>query len=290
MTLGKIGFIGFGAMASRMGENLRRAGAEIAAYTPSGKGGDGALRFLATARDIAAWSDTVIVCVPDDAALATATQGPDGLIAGLSADTLVINTSSVSPEAAVALHDAASARGTCAVDAPVSGSTPEAEAGQLVVLAGGETDALERAAPVFAVIGKATIHAGPAGSGAKLKLVVNGIMGTGLSALAECVAYGLASGLNRSTLFDALDQVAVLSPHHKRKLKAAKVGDFAPQFPTRLMLKDMGLLLRGAEGVRVPVPTVAASTQMLALSARRHEQDDYAALIGVMEHLVANAP
>lgn len=283
-----IGFIGFGAMASRMGDNLKKAGYALVAYTPSGKGGDGSTPFLPSPADVAKKADIVLVCVPDDEALATAMYGENGALAGMHENQLLLNTSSVSPEATDALQKAGEEKGISVIDCPVSGSTPEAEAGALVVLAGGDDALIARAQPVFDCIGKTTVHAGPSGSGARLKLVINGIMGAGLAAVAETIAYGLAAGLDRSMLFDALGEVAVISPHHKRKIRAAKDGDFTPQFPTRLMQKDMRLLLDAGARLAVPMPTMAATTQQLSLTRRAAANEDYSALIGVMEHIVAN--
>jgi len=285
-----IGFVGFGAMASRMGANLVKAGYRIAAYTPSGKGGDGSTRFVPTPRALAQEADILIACVPDDEALASALHGPDGALAGLKAGGLLINTSTVAPETSVALAQECATRNIAVIDAPVAGSTPEAESGNLVILAGGTADEIARAQPVFDAIGRLTIHAGPAGSGSKLKLVINGIMGATLAVVAEGVTYGLAAGLDRSMLFDALDAVPIISPHHKRKLKAAKEGDFSPQFPTRLMQKDMRLLMTDAARQTAPLPAMAAATQSLSLTRRRHPNEDYSALFAVMESLVTNTP
>ncbi|WP_175576155.1 NAD(P)-dependent oxidoreductase [Novacetimonas hansenii] len=283
-----IGFIGFGAMASRMGANLRKAGYRIVAYTPSGRGGDGDVTFLPTPRTLAADADIVIACVPDDEALEQSMSGPDGVLAGMKAGGLLINTSSVAPETSIALATQAAAGGITVLDAPVAGSTPEAESANLVILVGGDAADVARAQPIFDAIGRLTIHAGPSGSGSKLKLVINGIMGATLSVVAEGVAYGLASGLERDMLFDALDAVPVISPHHKRKLKAAKTGDFSPQFPTRLMQKDMRLLLTDAARQMAPMPATAAATQSLSLTRRRYADKDYSALFAIMETMVAN--
>ncbi len=283
-----IGFIGLGAMASRMAVNLAKAGYKAVAYTPSGKGGNGDIAFLATAADVARTADIVLVCVPDDEALETCMYGAAGALAGMKSGGLVLNTSSVSPEATQALFEAGQKLGVTVIDCPVSGSTPEAEAAALVVLAGGSDDAMQRAKPVFDAIGRLTVHAGPPGSGARLKLVINAIMGAGLAAVAEAIAYGLAAGLDRSMLFDALDEMAVISPHHKRKIRMARTGDFAPQFPARLMQKDMRLFLDAAARLAVPVPTLAATTQQLSLTRRAAEDADYSALIGIMEKIVAN--
>lgn len=283
-----VGFIGFGAMACRMGENLRKAGYDIVAYTPSGKGGDGSVRFLPTPRALAQEADIVLVSVPDDEALDKSMSGPDGALAGMKSGGLLINTSSVAPETSVALAKQGAASGITVLDAPVAGSTPEAESGNLVVLVGGDAADVARAQPIFDAIGRLTIHAGPSGSGSKLKLVINGIMGATLSVVAEGVAYGLASGLERGMLFDALDAVPVISPHHKRKLKAAKAGDFSPQFPTRLMQKDMRLLMTDAARQMAPMPATAAATQSLSLTRRRYPNEDYSALFAIMEKMVAN--
>ena len=282
-----VGFVGYGAMASRMAQHIRDAGYEVVAYTPSAKGGhapDGA-KLLESARALAEASDIVMVSVPNDAALDVSSYGEQGILAGMRTGGLLINTSSVSPDASRRLAKAGTAQGVAVLDAPVSGSTPEAEAGALVVLVGGEVADVERARPILDAIGKTTVHAGAAGQGSVLKLVVNGIMGAGMTALAEAVGYGLVAGLDREMLLGALDGLAVISPHHKRKLKAASSGNISPQFPTALMHKDMGLLLADGAIHSVPLPTIAAATQLLALTKQHHAKDDYSAVLPVAEAL-----
>lgn len=285
----KIGFVGYGAMARRMAANLRRAGYAVAAYHPSGKKED-ETALLPSPRALAEASDVIILSVPNDSAENQSLQGENGLLAGLSPEKLVLDTSTVSPGQAEMLAKLAHEHGFAVLDTPVSGSTPEAESAQLVVLAGGPAEAVERARPILETIGRLVIHAGPAGAGARLKLVINGIMGATLGVIAEAVALGLAEGLERATLFDALQQVAVISPHHKRKLKAAEEGNFAPQFPTRLMSKDMGLAIDEGRRAGIALPALAIADQALALSNRLHADADYSALIGVLERGVANSP
>ncbi|WP_428392255.1 NAD(P)-dependent oxidoreductase [Lichenicoccus sp.] len=285
----KLGFVGYGAMASRMGKRLADAGWEVLAFAPGHEPGEDAhdIRYLKTAAALAAEVHTILVSVPDDAALDQAASGEDGFLAGARSGSLLIDVSSVSPSASIALSRRGAAQELAVLDAPVSGSTPEAEQGKLVVLVGGAAADVERAQPIFSVIGARTVHAGAAGQGSTLKLVVNGIMGAGLAALAEAIGYGLAAGLDRDVLYGALDGAAILSPHHTRKLNAARDADFAPQFPTALMDKDMGLLLADANAAGMPAPTLAAAAQSLTLSHPAHDGDDYSALIGVMEHLAA---
>lgn len=284
----KIGFIGYGAMARLMGANLRRAGYSVVAFAPSG--GKDETEMLPTPRAIAEAADVIILCVPNDAAENQSLNGENGMLAGISAGKLVLDTSTVSPEQALALAKTGAEHGFIVLEAPMSGSTPEAEKGELVMLAGGDAETLERAKPILDVIGKLTIHAGPIGSAARLKLVINGIMGATLNVVAEGVSFGLSAGLDREVLFDALQQVAIISPHHKRKLKMAQDKSFPSQFPTRLMSKDMGLLMDAGRKAGAFMPAMAIADQALALSNRRHADEDYSALLGAMEHSVANTP
>ncbi|GBQ97066.1 NAD(P)-dependent oxidoreductase [Asaia lannensis] len=286
---GKIGFVGYGAMGALMGCNLRQAGFEVSAYTPSGRQQDEATPVAKTARALAEASDILVLCVPNDAAVFASAEGEDGFLAGARPGTLVINCSTVSPEATAKLSELAQDKSLHFVDAPMSGSTPEAEKGELVMLVGATSQDLDRARPVLDAIGKLTIHAGEVGAGTRLKLVINGIMGATLNVIAEAVGYGLSSGLNRDMLYEALSQVAVISPHHKRKLGAAQKGDFSPQFPTRLMSKDMGLLIDAARRTHSFCPAIAIADQALALSAKRHANDDYAALLGAIEKSVVQS-
>ncbi|MGY8606490.1 NAD(P)-dependent oxidoreductase [Gluconobacter cerinus] len=284
----KIGFIGYGAMAQRMGANLRRAGYSVVAFAPSG--GKDETEMLPSPRAIAEAADVIILCVPNDAAENQSLQGENGMLAGISPGKLVLDTSTVSPEQALALAKIAAENGFVVLDAPMSGSTPEAETGDLVMLVGGDAETVERAKPILDVVGKLTIHAGPAGSAARLKLVVNGVMGATLNVIAEGVSYGLKAGIDRDVLFDTLQQVAVVSPHHKRKLKMGQDKSFPSQFPTRLMSKDMGLLIDAGRKVGAFMPAMAVADQALGLSNRQHADEDYSALIGAMEHSVANTP
>ena len=281
-----VGFIGYGAMARRMGAHLRANGHRIVAYVPSGRTSDEAATLLPTPRAVGEAADIVIICVPNDQALASSSYGDEGVLSGLRSGGLLINTSTVSPEATQTLVAAGARHGITVLDAPMSGSTPEAEKGELVMLVGGSAADLERARPVLACFSKSIVHAGPAGAGTRIKLVINGIMGATLDIIAEGVSYGLCAGLDRDVLYNTLQQVAVISPHHKRKLNAAQTCDFSPQFPTRLMSKDMNLLTNAGTTVGAFMPGMAVAAQALALSNRRHADEDYSALFGALEHSI----
>ncbi len=270
-----IGFIGFGAMAQRMGANLRAAGYPVMAYAEHQQDGERHGTPMEPLATLLPQAEVVIVSLPNDVILEQVLLGPDGVIARLQSGRLLINTSTNSPALALRLEEAGRARGIAVVEAPVSGSTPEAEKAQLVVLAGGEPEAVERARPILETLGKTMHHVGPTGQGAAIKLAINGLMGAGLAALAEALAYATRAGLDAEVLFEVFGDLAVLSPHHQRKLAALRDGDFAAQFPAALMHKDMGLLLAELNATYQGAPTLAAAAQQLALGAELHPDADY---------------
>ena len=289
--LHKLGFVGFGAMPRRMAARLRDASHSVTAFDIAHPDGElDGFKFASTPRSLAEGVDAVLVCVPDDHALAASTQAEDGALAGARPGQLLINFSTVSPDASRALADAASRHGVRYVEAPMSGSTPEAETGQLVLLAGGSEADVKAAAPILDVVGRLTVHTGPIGNGYVTKLIVNGVMALGTAALAEGLAYGVRSGVDRDVLIDTLSSLILVSEHHKRKLAMAKTGEFPAQFPTKLMAKDMGLLLDDARKCGAPMPSMAAASQLYAYASQSRPNQDYASAIAAMEDLVGVMP
>lgn len=286
-TSKKLGFVGFGAMARKMAPRLRDAGYAIVAFDPAHQEDaiDG-FPLLKSAASVARETDVIIVSVPADAALEQSVEGPEGVLKGAREGLLLIDTSTVSPDASRKLAEVAKKQGVRFIEAPVSGSTPEAETGKLVVLAGGEQADVEFAAPILDVIGHKTIYAGPAGQGLVMKLVVNGIMALATAALAEGICYGVTAGLDRGTLIDTLLGLSIIAEHDHPKLEMARQGAYPARFATRLLSKDLGLLLADAAKHGVPMGTMAAGAQLFSLATIKHANEDYAAAIAAMEELV----
>ncbi len=280
----RLGFVGFGAMSHRMAARLRDAGHPVTAFDVAHDGGEvDGFPLTDGAASLARQVDAILVTVPNDAALHESMIAPGGALEGAREGQVIINFSTVSPGASKALAEAAAAKGVGYVEAPMSGSTPEAESGKLVFLAGGTDADVAAAAPILDVIGRKTVHVGPVGDGAVTKLIINGVMALGTAALAEGLAYGASAGLDRETLIDVLSDLILVSEHHKRKLEMAKADSYPPQFPTKLMSKDMGLLLADA-GVRgASVPSMAAAAQLYAHAGKVRPDDDYASVIAVVE-------
>ena len=285
-TLQRLGFVGFGAMPRRMAARLRNASYSVIAFDVAHDGGEvDGFPLADSPASLTGQVDAILIGVPNDAAHHQSMIAPDGALQGAREGQLLINFSTVSPAASKALAAAAAAKGVGYVEAPMSGSTPEAESGKLVFLAGGSDADVTAARPILDTIGRQTVHVGAVGDGTVTKLIVNGVMALGTAALAEGLAYGARAGLDRDILIDVLSDLILVSEHHKRKLAMAKAGSYAPQFPTRLMSKDMGLLLEDARERGASMPSMAAAAQMYAYAGRVCPDNDYASAIAAMEAL-----
>jgi 3-hydroxyisobutyrate dehydrogenase-like beta-hydroxyacid dehydrogenase len=251
-------------------EDLERLGASIAE----------------SPRRLAESADIVLSSVTDDAALEQVMFGGEGALVGAQSGSVFIDLSSVHPRASVRLSEAGLARGVDVLDAPVSGSLPQAEQGQLVVFVGGEQLVYERCQALFGVLGKSAVYMGPRGSGAMTKLCVNALLGMGMQALAEAIALGERAGLPRGRLLEAFAETSVLSPSQRSKFDNIQRDEYPATFPQRLMFKDFSLILQRALELAVAMPATAAAAQVAATEhaheTAAHVDDDLSAVVRTM--------
>lgn len=289
----RVGFIGLGAMGSRMAGRLLAAHHDVVVYnrTPERTTAlvDLGATAAATPRQLAVGVDIVFSSVANDAALEEVMFGSDGALAGARAAATVIEMSTVNPRTSRRLHEAARKQGVAVLDAPVSGSTLQAEQGQLVIFVGGEADVYQKCQPLLAALGSKTFYMGPSGSGTTMKLCVNTLLGLGVQALAEAIALGAKAGLERERFLEVLGETAVVSPSQKAKLANARSETYPAAFAQRLMFKDFGLIVETALDLSVPMPATAAAVQVAAAEHARqvaaHSDEDFSVVIRAMEHL-----
>jgi 3-hydroxyisobutyrate dehydrogenase-like beta-hydroxyacid dehydrogenase len=198
---------------------------------------------------------------------------------------MIIEMSTVNPETSRELYRLGFAHGVSVLDVPVSGSTPAAEQGLLTLLGGGDEESFNCAKPIFTAISRQHFYLGPSGSGATLKLVVNTLLGVGMQAIAEAVAFGEKAGLDRQRLLDVLSKTAVITPAHLGKLTKALEHDYRPEFAVGLMNKDFRLILETASAVRAPMPAATAAFPVNAAEFANHPEYDFCAVIDRMEDL-----
>jgi 3-hydroxyisobutyrate dehydrogenase-like beta-hydroxyacid dehydrogenase len=193
--------------------------------------------------------------------------------------------STITPETSQQLYEAGRERGIHVLDVAVSGSTPAAESGALTLFGGGERHTFETITPIFPPIAKQWFYMGPTGSGVAMKLVVNTLLGVGMQAIAEAVALGGGLGLERNLLFDTLAKTAVVAPAHMGKLATAKINDYAPQFPVRLMHKDFLLIGVKAAKLGVAMPATVEAAKIAAAETSSGREEDFSAVIRAVERI-----
>jgi 3-hydroxyisobutyrate dehydrogenase len=200
----QITFLGQGAMGARMADRFEAAGHTVTRWNRSGA--------TQSAREAVADSDIVIAMLRDDEASRSVWLDPEsGALAGMKADALAIESSTLTVNWVNELAAAAKMQGRAFIDAPVLGSRPQAEAGQLIYLIGGETSDVARAEPVLAAIGGKQLHVGGTGKGAALKLIANTLFGIQVTAMAELIGRMSALGLDPAQAIELLGETPLLS-------------------------------------------------------------------------------
>ena len=285
----KLAFIGIGAMGHRMAVRLLKHGFSLTAYDRSAAKQNALIEYGGTVArslaELASGSDVVMSSLPDDEAVRSVYTGPQGVLAYIRPGSMIIEMSTVSPATSRELYGLGAACGVSVLDVPVSGSTPAAEEGTLVLLGGGDEDSFRAAEAIFNAISQQHFYLGPSGSGNTMKLVVNTLLGVGMQAIAEAVVLGEKGGLDRRRLLEVLSKTAVIAPAHVGKLTKAMENDYRPQFAVGLMNKDFRLILETAAAVRAPMPTAAAAFPINAAEFVDHPDDDFSAVIRLMENL-----
>src|SRR6266571_1398622 len=286
-----LGFIGMGHMGSHMAQRLLDAGYQLTVYDRTREKakalGQRGARVAQTSKDLAANCQVVLVCVTDDEAQHDVMFGPEGALAGIHADSIIIDLSTVSPDASRRLFQAAREQGVPMIDAAVSGSVPQVDQGSLVIFVGGEQETYEQCKPILDVLGQNSFSMGASGMGTTMKLVVNTLLGLGMQALAEAIALGEKAGIEKGLLLDVLGQTAVLTPGQKSKLENVRREQYPTNFALSLMHKDFSLVLSQAYNVSVSMPATAAAQQMYTAAMAKGMDADFSIMIQFMEELAS---
>ncbi len=284
-----IGFIGMGHMGSHMAQRLLDAGYQLTVYDRTKQKakalGQRGAQVAQTPKDLAATCQVVMACVTDDEGQQDVMFGPDGALAGVHGGSMMIDLSTVSPDASRRLFQAAKEKGVPMIDAAVSGSVPQVDQGSLVIFAGGDHKTFEQCKPILDVLGKNSFYMGASGMGTTMKLVVNTLLGLGMQALAEAITLGEKAGLEKSLLLDVLDQTAVLTPGQKSKLENVRREQYPTNFALSLMHKDFSLVLSRAYDLSLSMPATAAAQQMYTAAMAKGMDEDFSIMIKFMEEL-----
>ena len=279
----RIAFIGLGIMGGRMAANILKGGHDLSVYnrTP-GKAGaleKAGARAAKSPAEAADGAEIVFTMLADPHAVTETAMGRNGFLGGMAKGRLWVDSSTVNPSFSREMAAEAAKRGARFMDAPVTGSLPVAEKGELTFLVGAEAKDLEECTPILRLMGTTIRHMGGVGMGTSMKMVVNLLLGTAMAAFSEALAFGQALGFTRKELLDGLVGGAVTPPFIAGKRSKLETGTFAPEFPLRWMQKDLQLVSATAYELGVPMPTVGAVKEVFAMaSAAGLSNEDFSAV------------
>jgi 3-hydroxyisobutyrate dehydrogenase len=261
--MSKVAVLGLGAMGWRMAANLLKAGHVVTVWNRSPKAADALVAAGATlaASPLAAAQDAqfVIAMVRDDEASRDLWLAPDtGALEGLGRSAIAVESSTLTPGWIRRLGKEAAERGRTFLEAPVAGSRPQAETGQLVYFVGGDEAAAGRAEPILKAMGSAINYVGPLGTAALVKLTTNALMGVQVTALAEIIGLLKGAGADPARALKAIAGTPAWSPSANYLTGSMLAGTFAPLFPVDLIEKDFGYVLREIADPSA-APTIAAA-------------------------------
>jgi 3-hydroxyisobutyrate dehydrogenase len=283
MSKPKVAILGLGIMGSGMANRLLSANFPLTVYNrnrekciPFASAG----AFVAVSpREATSRSEIILSMVGDDAASRDVWLGESGALAGASPNAVLIESSTLSGGWIQELAAKAASRGCRFLDAPVTGTKPHAASGELLFLVGGSAEALDAARPVFSVLGRDTVHLGPVGSGAMMKLVNNFLCGVQAASLGEAVSMIDAGGLDRAKALSILTGGAPGSGIVKRVAERVAANDFTPNFALHWMAKDLTYALREASDKGLSLQTAAAALAIFQSAiAEGYGDEDFSAV------------
>jgi 3-hydroxyisobutyrate dehydrogenase len=279
MSKPHVAIMGLGIMGSGMAGRILSAGFRLSVYN---RNPDKAQSFVEkgaqlakSPREAASQADVVISMVADDVASREIWLGENGALSAAKRGSVLVESSTLTVGWVEQLASEAAKHGCEFLDAPVTGTKPHAESGQLLFLAGGSARALEAAKLVLSVLGRDVVHLGPVGSGARMKLINNFLAAVQTVSFGEALAMIEAGGLDSKRAISILADGVPGSPMVKRVVARIESGDFSPHFFMRLMAKDVGYAIEeaGADGVELQTALAALNVLKQAIAKGFGDRD-----------------
>lgn len=262
----RVGFLGQGIMGVPMALNLINAGYDLTVWNRTAEKCSAAIaagaQVASSPAEVARKCNIVIAMVSDPEACLELASGCNGVLEGMSSGKGYIDVSTVDADTAKQVAACVRAKGAQYLEAPVSGSKGPAEQGQLIFLTGGDEQLYYAAAPILDVMGKASFFLGDVGAGANMKLVVNMVMGTMMTAFAEGLSLAEESGLSKDDLIEVIKLGAIAAPMFGLKGPSMSQRTYLPAFPLKHQQKDMRLAIALGDKLGQALPTAAAANEL----------------------------
>jgi 3-hydroxyisobutyrate dehydrogenase-like beta-hydroxyacid dehydrogenase len=280
----RVAFLGLGIMGHAMATNLVKAGHEVTVWnrTP-GKLVEGA-GVAPNPAAAAQGADVVWMCVADTAAVEKLLFGPEGVEQSLAEGMIIADSSTISPSATVKFAERVRSKGADYVDAPMTGSKIGAANGSLIFMVGGDPATIDKLGPLFAAMGKKIFRMGEIGKGQATKLAMNLQIAMIFEGFAEALTLATKLGVDSKQLIALIEATMVKSGVVEYKAPFVLQHDFTPNFPLRLMHKDILLALEAAKEARVKLPGLETVEEVYEMATEDGHRDlDYAATLSLLE-------
>lgn len=279
----KVAFLGLGIMGAPMAANLAKKGHEVTVWNRTAKTVEGT-KSADTPKAAVAGAEAVWICVSDTNAVEQVLFGADGVEDALRPGLTVVDSSTISPEASTRFAERVRAKGADFIDAPITGSKIGAQNGTLIFMAGGKKESIARMEPLFLSMGSKVIHMGENGKGLAAKLAMNLMIVLIYEGFIEAITLARKLGVDQQALFSLINSSMVKSGVVEYKMPFVEKRDFSPNFPMRLMYKDMLLMLESAKANGVELPGLEQIKHIYDESLAAGMKDlDYAATLQILE-------
>jgi 3-hydroxyisobutyrate dehydrogenase-like beta-hydroxyacid dehydrogenase len=290
VELAEVGYVGLGVMGQSIVRRLLAAGHQVTVWNRTREKAESLLaegaRWAETPREVAAAGEFVFTMVTNTEAVRAVTEGDDGILAGLRPGAIYIDMSTASPANTHVLAERVAAAGASMLDSPVSGTSVTVDQGKASLMVGGESDAFERAKPVLESIGPTVIHVGPSGSAVTMKIAVNLSLAVQMLAFSEGVLLAEKSGIPREKAVEVMLASVIASPMVAYRGPLVLGHPDEVWFDCHMMQKDLNLALELGRQLEVPLPTTAATNELLtAANGIGIGERDFAVLFDVLARM-----
>jgi len=280
----KVAFLGLGIMGRPMAANLAKAGHDVTVWNRTPREPIPGATMAATPAEAVKGKEAVWICVADTKAVEQVLFGPDGAFEALESGTIIVDSSTISPSASVRFMAGVQEKGCEFLDAPVTGSKAGAEAGQLIFMVGGNPVNIEKTEPLFRAMAKKVIHMGENGKGLAAKLAQNMNIAFIYEGLCESLTLARKMGVPAEKMFELIGASMIRSGVAEYKQPFILSRDYSPNFPLKLMHKDIHLMLDAGKENGVDLPGLTKIDEIYEEASKAGYDDlDYASTITLLE-------
>jgi len=285
--MAEVGYVGLGVMGSSIVRRLLAAGHTVTVWNRTPDKAEPLLEagahWGASPREVAERSEVVFTMVTNTAAVRAVCEGPDGILAGLTAGKVYVDMSTASPANTRELAERVAESGAQMLDAPVSGTSITVDQGKASLMVGGDEDTFRRVQPILEAIGPKVFHLGPSGSAVTIKIAINLSLAVQMTAFSEGVLLAEKSGISRERAVEVMLASVIASPMVTYRGPLVLGHPDEVWFDCHMMQKDLNLALELGRELEVPLPTTAVTNELLtAANGMGIGELDFAVLFDVL--------